>query len=158
MTKGSSRGLLIGAAALLVVAALLWLATRSRPEPPRVEPVEAAPVRFEFADVAVTSPDLAVGGAEVRTTVYPDYSSWRVTVICNEPDGCTGEFAVEVDYRSGSEARRVAFINRCEAPLGQALRFEGVQNLSTPIDAIDRVVLEVRDRRELDQGPVEVPL
>jgi len=156
--KGSTRGLLIVVAAVLVVAALVWLATRSEPEPPRVERDEAEPVRFEFAEIPVTSPEIDVGPAEIRGAVYPDYSSWRVTMSCDEPDGCTGEFALEVSYRSGSEARRVAFINRCEAPLGQTLRFEGVQDLAAPIDGIDRVVLKVRDRRGSDQGPVKIPL
>jgi hypothetical protein len=156
--KTSSRGLLIALVVLLVVAALIWLATRSEPVPPRVERDEAAPVRFEFAGIDVASPDLEVGPAEIKGTVYPSYSSWRVTMSCDEPDGCTGEFALEVGYHSGSESRRLVIINRCEAPMGQNLRFEGLQDQSTAIDGIDRVTLKVRDRRGFDQGPVKVPL
>lgn len=156
--KRASRGLLIVVVAVLVMAALVWLATRSRPEPPGVERDAAGPIRFEFVGITVTSPDLEVGPAEIKGAVYSDYSSWRATMSCNEPDGCTGEFALEVDYRAGGEARRVVFINRCEAAMGGALRFEGLQDQSAPVDAIDGVTLEIRDRRGLDQKPAAVPL
>lgn len=156
--KRSTRGLLFALGALVVVAAVVWLASRPRPAPSRAERDEAEPVRFHFAEIDVRSPDLEIGPAEIRGAIYPSYSSWRVTMSCAEPDGCTGEFALEVSYRAGAETGRVVFINRCEAPMGGKLSFEGLQDRATPIDGIDRLTLEVRDRRGFDQGPVEVPL
>lgn len=155
-----SRGWLVALAVVViaVVAAVVWFATRPRPEPPRVAPDETAPVPFRYSEIAVKSPDLEVGLAEIRGAISPTYMTWRITMDCAEPEGCTGELAVDVRYRVDNESRRIVLINRCEAALGDELRFEGLQDSSTPIDRIEGLSLDVRDRRGFDQGPIEVPL
>ncbi len=155
-----SRGWLVALAVVVVavVAAVAWFATRPKPEPLRVAPDEIAPVPFRYSEIAVNSPDLEVGPAEIMGAIYPTYSSWRVTMDCAEPEGCTGEFAVDVRYLAESESRRIVIINRCETAVGDKLRFDGLQDSSTPIDRIEGLSLKVRDRRGSDQGPFEVPL
>ncbi|TFG39491.1 MAG: hypothetical protein E4H44_01975 [Candidatus Aminicenantes bacterium] len=155
-----SRGLLIALAVVVVVvvAAVAWWVARPQPEPTRVVPDEVKPVKFDFAEIAVKSPELEVGRADIKGAIYPTYTSWQVTVNCAEPEGCTGEFALDLSYHAGSEIRRIVMINRCEAPVGHELRFEGLQDQPSPVDRIDSVSLEVRDRRGLDRGRVEVPL
>lgn len=153
-----SRGLWIVFAVVAVVAIVLWLVIRPQPEPVRPGSDKAGPIPFHFADLSVTSPDLAVGPAEIDGGIYPTYSSWRVTMNCAEPDGCVGEFVLEVKYHAGSETRRIVIINQGQALVNGELRFEGLQDPSTPVDRVDRLSLEVRDRRVLDGEPIEIPL
>ena len=155
-----TRGLVIALAVVVVVvvAAVVWWASRPQPGPTRTAPDEVKPVVFDFAEIPVKSPDLGVGRAEIKGAIYPSYTSWRIATDCAEPEGCTGEFALELSYRSGSEIRRIVIINRCEATVGDELRFEGLEDRPTPVDGIDRVSLVVRDRRGIDRGRVEIPL
>ncbi len=155
-----SRGLLIALAVVVVVvvAAVAWWATRPQPGPTRDVPDEIKPVEFDFTEIAVESPELEVGRAKVKGVIYPTYTTWRVTMDCAEPKGCTGEFAIDLSYHAGSEIRRLVIINRCEAPVGRELRFEGLQDQSTPVDRIEKLSLAVRDRRGFDRGRVEIPL
>lgn len=155
-----SRGLVIAltVVVVVVVVAVAWWASRPQPGPTRTEPDDFTPVVFDFAEISVKSPELEVGRAEINGAVYPAYTSWRVTMDCAEPDGCTGEFALEVSYNSGTEIRRIVIINRCEAAVGDELRFEGLEDRPAPIDGIEKVSLVVRDRRGIAGERVEIPL
>jgi hypothetical protein len=141
-----SRGLLIVMAVVIAVAAVVWLASRPEHEPSRLKPETDQPVRFRFADLSITSPDLEVVEPEVRGSIRASYSSWLVILICAEPEGCAGEFAVDLRYHTGSESRRLVIVNRCDVANGGELRFEGLQDPSTPVDRIERLTLEVLER------------
>ena len=139
---------------VLVVAAVVWFAVQWRSDrnrPARLEVVEAT--LFDFAAVAVTSPDLLVGPARVRGAIQDGFSSWLVTMDCAQPDGCTGEFGIEVSFHTGSDRRQLVLVNRFEAPMGGELRFEGLQDPSTPVDRIDGLALDVR----VSGVPSEIP-
>jgi hypothetical protein len=140
------RGLLIVVAVVVALAAAVWLVNRPKHQPSRLVPENDEPVRFRFADVSITSPDLEVVEPEVRGSTRSTYSSWLVVLSCAEPEGCAGEFAVEVKYHTGDESRRVVIVNRCEVPNGGEMRFEGLQDPSTPVDRIEGLTLEVRER------------
>ncbi len=140
------RGLLIVIAVAVALAAVVWLVSRPEHEPSRLIPEVDEPVRFRFADVAVASPGLAVGGAEIRGAIRPTYSSWLVVLTCAEPDGCAGEFAIEVSYHTGEASRKLGIVQHCDVANGGELRFEGIQDPPTPIDRIERLTLEVVER------------
>jgi hypothetical protein len=143
-----SRALLIVLALVVVVAAAIWLALRRGPETPAPAPVPT-PVeveRLEFDDLAVDSPDLAVGPARLRIAVQNGFSSWSLTTDCGEPDGCVGELSVEIGYDTGTDRGRVVLAGRFDTPAGGELRFEGLQDPATEVEGIDRVALEVRHR------------
>ena len=130
---------------VLVVAAVVWFAIQWRSDqerPTRLEPIEAT--LFDFDAVAVTSPDLLVGPARVRGAIQDGFSSWLVMMDCAQPDGCTGEFGIKVSFHTGSDRRQLVLVNRFEAPMGGELRFEGLQDPSTPVDRIDGLALDVR--------------
>lgn len=141
-----SRGVLIVVAVVVVLAAAVWFLSRPEHEPSRLIPENDEPVRFGFTDVSLRSPDLRVVEPEVRGSVRSTYSSWLVVLRCAEPEGCAGEFSVEVSYDSGGEERSLNLVSRCDVPNGGELRFEGLQDPPTPIDRIERLTLEVLDR------------
>lgn len=136
------------------IAAAIWFRTRSAPA--AAEPERPAPVRFNHTDVAVASPDLNVGSADVRGAYGPGHTSWRVETTCEEPEGCNGSFRVEVRFDSGSGEQRITIGSYVDAPLGGTMRFEGLQDPSTAVMAIKRVSLEVRSRGTLGETP-EIP-
>lgn len=154
-----ARGLLIFLAIVLAVAGGLWWWSRPRPvpeAPPPPEPAES--VRFHKSGLAVRSPELAVGSAELRATVHPGYTAWRVEVGCAEAVGCAGEFTVEVRYATGQDGEgRVVLRGSCDVPSGGAMVFEGLQDPPAPVAGIELVTLEVRSRGSAG-GEVEVPL
>ena len=140
--------------AVLVVAAAVWFVVqwRSGPTGPRLlQPIEAVP--FDFEDVPVRSPDLRVGPARVRGSIQDGFSSWLVIIACAEPEGCTGEFKIDVRFHTGSDKRRLAFVNRAEAPMEGDLLFQGLQDPSTPVVRIDELSLDVRSLG----APSEIP-
>jgi len=146
-----SRGLLIVVAVAVALAAAVWLVNRPKHEPSRLIPEDGEPVRFRFADVSITSPDLEVVEPEVIGSTLSTHSSWVVVLKCAEPEGCAGEFAVEVKYHTGDESRRLRIVNRCDVPNGGELRFEGLQDPPTPIDRIEGLTLEVLEPGVLDE-------
>lgn len=146
-----SRGLLIVVAVAVALAAAVWLLNRPKPEPSRLIPEDGEPVRFRFDDVAVVSPDLAVVEPKVVGSTRSTQTSWLVVLKCAEPEGCAGEFAVEVGYQTGGESRRLTIVNRCDVPNGGELRFEGLQDPPTPIDRIEGLTLEVIEESASDE-------
>lgn len=140
------RGLLIVISVVVALAAVVWLVSRPKHEPSRLIPEDHEPVRFHFTDVSVTSPNLEVAEPAVRGSIRSTYSSWLVVLTCAEPEGCAGEFTVEVRYHSGGESRRIAIVDRCDVPNGGELRFEGLQDPPTPIDRIEGLTLRVVER------------
>jgi len=72
---------------------------------------------------------------------------------CAEPDGCTGEFGIKVSFHTGSDHRQLVLVNHFEAPMGGELRFQGLQDPSTPVDRIDGLALDVR----VSGVPSEIP-
>ena len=140
--------------AVLVVAAAVWFVVQWRSDrtgPKLLQPIEAVP--FDFEDVPVRSPDLRVGPARVRGSIQDGFSSWLIMMACAEPDGCTGEFEIEVGFHTGSDKRRLVFVNRSEAPMEGDLRFQGLQDPSTPVVRIDELSLDVRSLG----APSEIP-
>ena len=141
-----SRGLLIVVVVVVALAALVWFLNRPEHEPSRLIPDENEPVRFRFSDVSLRSPDLEVSEAEVRGSIRSSYTSWLVVMKCAEPEGCAGELAVEVRYAGGDETRRLSLVTLCDVPDGGEIRFEGLQDPATPIEGIEQLTLEVRER------------
>jgi hypothetical protein len=144
----ASRGLLIvlAVAVVIAVAVAIWFGLRRGPsaEPPGTIPPPPETVLLEFSDLPVRSADLAVGPATVRGAIQDGFTSWLVVIPCSEPGGCAGELAVELDYHTGSAPGSLVLAGRYDVPSGGELRFEGLQEPSTPVDQIDRVTLEVR--------------
>ena len=145
------RPLLIVVAVVVALAAAVWLVNRPKHEPSRLVPENDEPVRFRFADISITSPDLEVVEPEVRGSTRSTYSSWIVVLNCAEPEGCAGEFAVEVRYHTGEESRRLVIVSRGEVPNGGEIRFEGLQDPPTPVDRIEGLTLEVLERGVSDE-------
>lgn len=140
------RGLLIVISVVVALAAVVWLVSRPKHEPSRLIPEHDEPIRFHFADVSVISSNLEVAEPEVRGSIRSTYSSWLVVLKCVEPEGCAGEFTVEVKFHTGDESQRVVMVDRCDVPNGGELRFEGLQDPPTPIDRIEGLTLEVLKR------------
>jgi len=141
-----SRGLLILLVVVVVIAAGVWLWTRPQPDRGLGEPTDREPIRFHYSEVAVRSPDLEVGPADVKGAIHPDYTSWRVTLTCGEIEGCAGEFAVELRYTTGSDDERLVLVSRCDVPSGGEMLFGGLQDPPTPVGRIERLSLEMRER------------
>lgn len=150
-----STGLLIICVIVVVAVAAAFL-LRTRPSSSPAEPDRPAPVRFHHTDVAVDSPDLDVGPADVRGAYGPGHTSWRVEMVCDEPDGCNGSFQVEVCFDSGAGEEQVVIGSYVDATLGGSMRFEGLQDPSTAVMTIKCVSLEVRSRGTPGQTP-EIP-
>jgi hypothetical protein len=72
---------------------------------------------------------------------------------CGEPDGCAGEFGITVSFDTGSGDRQLLLVNGLEVPMGGELRFQGLQDPSTPVERIDKLVLEVQSIG----APIELP-
>jgi hypothetical protein len=147
---------------VVVVAALaVWFATSDRDgeDAAMVAPDEVSrTVRFEFDDLSVRSPDLKVGPARVRGAIQEGFSSWLVMMDCAEPDGCAGEFALELSFDTGADRRDFVLTSRGEVPHDGELRFEGLQDPSTPVARVVGLSLEVRsrgDRRDLLAEPID---
>jgi len=145
------RGLLVVVAVVVTLAAGVWLVNRPKHQPSRLIPENDEPVRFRFADVTITSPDLEVVESEIRGSTRSTYTSWLVVLNCAELEGCAGEFALEVRYHTGSESRRLVMINSCDVPNGGELRFEGLQDPPIPVDRIEGLTLEVLERGASDE-------
>jgi hypothetical protein len=155
-----SRGLLLLLVLVVATAIAVWLLTRREPEPLTPQPPAETPdtVRLEFDDIPVDSPDLAVGPARIRSAVQEGFSSWLVIVECTEPGGCAGELAVDVELDTGAGRDHVVLAGRVDVAAGDEMRFEGLQDPSTPVEAIDGVTLEVRHRgaeRDLISEPIQ---
>ncbi len=149
-----ARGLLILLAVLVVAAAVVWFSIHRRSDEPGPVLLETAEtVLFDFAGLAVRSPDLRVGEARVRGANQGEFSSWLVVMDCEEPEGCAGEFGVTVSFDTGSADRQIVLVNDLQVPMGGELRFQGLQDPSTPVERIDKLVLEVR----LMGAPIELP-
>ena len=151
----NTRGLVVLLVAVAVVATVLFLASRRRSAPP-AEPAVDQPVRFSASDVPLTSTDLRVTLEAVRGATYPSYTSWIVELVCAEPDGCAGDFEVEVRFHGGGERRRLVMFDRFDVPDTGVLRFEGMQNASVPVTDIDGVALAVRQRSRPGAPPADV--
>lgn len=141
-----SRGLLIVVVVVVALAAVVWFLSRPEHEPSRLIPEKDEPVRFRFTDVSLRSPDLEVVQPEVRGSIRSSYTSWLVVMNCAEPEGCAGEFALEVSYATGDGTRRLSLVTLCDVPDGGEIRFEGLQDPATPIERVERLTLEVRER------------
>lgn len=143
-----SRGLLILLAVVVVIAGVVWWLTR--PQPETVEPVATGegPIRFEFVDVPVKSPDLEISSAEVRGAHRAGFTSWTVTMTCEESDGCVGKLVLAVEYAAGNDDGRVMIVDRVDLPEGGELRFLGIEDPGVEVDTIERITLEVRDRQQ----------
>ena len=142
-----SRGLLILLAVVVVVAGIVWWLTR--PQPETVVPVvhQEGPVRFEFSDHPVDSPDLEVSNAEVRGVYLSGVNSWTVTTNCARSAGCVGKVVLEVEYASGNDDGRVLIVDRVDLPDGGELRFQGIEDPGLQVGVIRKITLEVLDRR-----------
>lgn len=142
-------------AIVAVVAAVVWFVSGPEPVPTTPRPERDEPVRFSHDELTVDSAELEVGTATVRGAILPGYTSWLVIVGCAEPDGCAGEFSVTIEYDTGTESRRIGFENRCDVPFGGEMRFEGLQDPSTPVGRIDALTLEVLERRRTGETVIE---
>lgn len=142
-----SRGLLILLAVVVVVAGIVWWLTR--PQPETVVPVvhQEGPVRFDYSDRPVDSPDLEVSNAEVRGSYLSGVTSWSVTMTCEEDRGCVGKLVLEVEYASGNDDGRVLIVDRVDLPTGGELRFQGIEDPGLQVGVIRKITLEVLDRR-----------
>jgi hypothetical protein len=130
-----------------VVVVVIWFVSAPEPVETTPRPERDEPVRFSHDELAVDSPELEVGTAAVRGAIHPGYTSWLVIVDCAEQEGCAGEFSIAIDYLAGAEARRIVVDSRCDVPFGGEMRFEGLQDPSTPVGRIEELTLEVVDRR-----------
>ena len=138
-----------------VIATVVWFVSGPEPETTTPRPERDEPVRFSHDGLAVDSADLEVGTAAVRGAIHPGYISWLVIVGCAEPEGCAGEFSVTVEYHAGTETRRIELESRCDVPSGGEMRFEGLQDPSTPVGRIDGLTLEVLERRRTGEEVIE---
>lgn len=141
-----TRVLLILAALIVVFVVVVWYIGCPHPEETPPRPERSEPLRFDHNEFKVESPDLEVGPASVRGAIHPSYLSWVVVIDCAEPEGCTGELKLTIEYDTGSETRRIIVDNRCDVPLGGELRFEGFQDPPTPVSRIKSLTLDVVDR------------
>lgn len=137
------RVLLIVLAIVVALVTAVWFFTRPQPEVTTPPPKLDEPLRFSYEGLAVKSADLLVGTASVRGAIHSGYLSWVVIANCAEPEGCAGEFRVEIEYDTGSETRKIIVDARCDVPLGGELRFEGLQDPPTPVSRIEGLELEV---------------
>jgi len=134
-------------AVVAVVVVVVWFVSGPEPMTTTPRPERDEPVRFSHDELTVESAELEVGTASVRGAIHPGYISWLVIVGCAEPEGCAGEFSVTIEYHTGTESRRIEVENRCDVPVGAEMRFEGLQDPSTPVGRIDKLILEVLERR-----------
>jgi len=128
-------------AALLVVAVLVVLATRtcrSRPQS-----VVSPAASFSAAGVPVESPDLAVEVIEVRGDLHEGYMDWVCMVRCQEPGGCRADARATVHYRSGGAAERITLSGPIDVPVGARARLSSVQRPPHRVDSIDKVAVRV---------------
>jgi hypothetical protein len=140
-----ARGLLILLAVVVVVAGVFYLVTRPKPEA-ATPAIGDEPVRFRADDVPLTSDDLAVTMKSVRAAVHADYTSWLVLLTCDEPEGCAGELEAMLRVHGGGSERRLTMVGRVDVPAGGELRFEGMEDVASVVDRVDRVTLVVRER------------
>ena len=141
-----TRVLLILAALVVVLVVIVWYFGCPRPEVTPLRPERNEPLRFDHNELTVKSADLEVGSASVRGAIHQSYLSWVVVIDCAEPEGCTGQFNVTIEYDTGSETRRITVDNRCDVPSGGELRFEGFQDPPTPVRRVKSLTLDVVDR------------
>lgn len=142
-------------AVVAVVVAVVWLVSGPEPVPTTPRPERDDPVRFSHDGLMVDAAELEVGTAAVRGAIHPGYTSWVVVVGCAEPDGCAGEFSVVIEYHTGTESRRIEIEDRCDVPFGGEMRFEGLQDPSTPVGRIDALTLEVLERRRAGESATD---
>ncbi|MCU0304626.1 MAG: hypothetical protein MUC56_11275 [Thermoanaerobaculales bacterium] len=138
--------LILLAVALVAAAVLVWYLSRPEPVVVPATPEPEGPTRVGVTAVAVRSPDLAVGAAEVRAAVYPDYSSWLVKLPCAEAAGCAGKLALDIAFHTGGEDRVISLTGRFDVPNGGELRFEGLDNRPTAVERLDSITLRVVER------------
>ena len=135
---GRARWLAVAAVGIAVLAAILvWRAGRDGRD------ADDDPQTFDVGSVTVASPELAVGDALVRGTVYPEYTDWSCVFECREPEGCHAEVQLTVTYRSGGDELEVKFGGRLDAAMGEPMRLGRSQRPPTGVDEIERVTLEV---------------
>jgi len=135
---GRARWLAVAAVGIAVLAAILvWRVGRDG------RGADDHPQAFDVGSVKVFSPDLAVGDALVRGTVYPEYADWSCVFECREPEGCHAEVQLTVTYRSGGDVLEVKLGGRLDAAMGETMRLGRAQRPPTGVDEIERVELEV---------------
>ena len=138
---------------LVALAIAVWFFTRPQPEVTTPPAKLGEPLRFSYEGLSVESADLRVGPASVRGAIHSGYLSWIVIANCAEPEGCAGEFRVEIEYDTGSEVRKISVDTRCDVPFDGELRLQGIQDPPVPVNRIERLKLEVIERGRLG-GPV----
>ncbi len=132
---------LIGAAALIAVAAAILLARGCRRE---AAPAATAPAAdFVVEKARFESKDLRLELESVRGTVHPGYTDWACLLRCEERAGCRADVRLVIDYRSGGEPRSLTIGGRLDGAKGQTLRVGRVQRPAVAVDRIERVRVEV---------------
>jgi hypothetical protein len=132
---------LIGAAALIAVAAAILLARGCRREAPPAP--TAAPADFVIEKARFESPELELELESVRGTVHPGYTDWACLLRCEERAGCRADVRLHIEYRSGGEPRSLTIGGRLDGARGQTLRVGRVQRPPVAVDRIERVRVEV---------------
>jgi hypothetical protein len=133
---------LIGAAALVALAAAILLARGCRRE--EAPPASAAPSADFVADqVKLESPELELELESVRGTVHPGYTDWACLLRCEERAGCRADVRLHISYRSGGERRSLTIGGRLDGARGQLLRIGRVQRPPVAVDRIERVRVEL---------------
>lgn len=143
-------------ASVVLIAGVVWWLTR--PQPKTVEPVihDEGPVQFEFSELPVKGRGIAVSDAEVRGSYLSGVTSWSVAMTCEERDGCVGKLVLEVEYTGGEDDGRVVIVDQVDLPYGGELRFQGVEDPGVVVQGIEKIILEVRDRRPPDRSEAMV--
>jgi len=121
----------------VLVALLVWRAGRDD------RTVDDAPQTFDSGGVSVVSPELAVGDAQVRGTVYSDYTDWSCIFECSEPEGCQAEVQLTITYLSQGTELFVKIGGRLDAAMGESVRLGRAQRPPTRVDKVKLVTLEV---------------
>ncbi|MCU0233814.1 MAG: hypothetical protein MUE90_07270 [Thermoanaerobaculales bacterium] len=132
---------LIGAAALIAVAAAILLARGCRRD--EAAAPTAPPADFVIETARFESPELELELESVRGAVHPDYTDWACLLRCEERAGCRADVRLHIDYRSGGEPRTLTIGGRLDGARGEALRVGRAQRPAVAVDRIERVRVEV---------------
>jgi hypothetical protein len=132
---------LIGAAALIAVAAAILLARGCRRD--EAAAPAAPPADFVVEKARFESPELELELESVRGTVHPGYTDWACLLRCEERARCRADVRLHIDYRSGGEPRSLTIGGRLDGERGQVLRIGRVQRPPVAVDRIERVRVQV---------------
>lgn len=121
-----------------VVALLVWRGCRLEESRP-----PAIAGDFAVDEITLTSPDLDLGLAAVRTTDHPGYTDWTVLVECRERGGCMADVRVRVLYRAAGEKRSLQMGGRLDSARGETVRLGRVLRPPVTVERIDEVIVEV---------------